>query len=263
MKKLSIVSINYNNASGLKDTLESICKSTLPRNLVEFIVIDGASSDESVALIEEYKDYIDYWVSEPDQGIFHAMNKGMAQASGEYINFMNSGDAFCDGILVHDFILNLKEDIVYGDIWLKEGSKQTFNKQTEMLDWMYFLGRTICHQSVFMRTELCKEYPFRLDYPIMGDWIQLFNILRLEQATVLHIPKAICIYDVVGVSNTQEHKRKEQREEFLRTIYSEWELDSLRKLIRLRGRRTYFWFLNSADNWSKQAVLNLVSRLIP
>lgn len=87
--KYSIITINYNNADGLRRTIESVVNQTYKD--IEYIIIDGGSTDGSVDVIKEYGSQIDYWVSEPDKGIYNAMNKGILQAHGEYLNFMNSG----------------------------------------------------------------------------------------------------------------------------------------------------------------------------
>lgn len=92
--KLSIITINFNNEKGLKKTLESVSIQTYKN--FEFIIIDGGSTDNSVNIIKEYQPIITYWLSEPDKGIYNAMNKGIAQAHGEYCIFMNSGDTFYD-----------------------------------------------------------------------------------------------------------------------------------------------------------------------
>lgn len=90
MKQISIITINYNNASGLEKTIRSVVEQTY--NEYEYIIIDGASSDKSKEVIQEYQRYIDFWCSEKDSGIYNAMNKGIQKASGEYLLFLNSGD---------------------------------------------------------------------------------------------------------------------------------------------------------------------------
>ena len=91
MPQLSIITINYNNLAGLQKTFESVFNQTFQD--FEYIVIDGGSTDGSKELIEQYHDKIDYWVSEPDSGIYNAMNKGIVRANGEYLQFLNSGDS--------------------------------------------------------------------------------------------------------------------------------------------------------------------------
>ena len=112
-KKLSVITINYNNKNGLIKTINSVINQTYKD--FEFIIIDGGSTDGSLEVIQEYSGQINYWVSEPDNGIYHAMNKGIVMAKGEYCNFMNSGDCFFDEqVLKNAFSHNLSVDIFIG-----------------------------------------------------------------------------------------------------------------------------------------------------
>ena len=114
--KISIITINYNHAEGLRCTIKSTIAQTFTG--YEFIIIDGGSSDGSVDVIKEYANKIDYWVSEPDGGIYPAMNKGVQQAHGKYCIFMNSGDEFYAKDVLEKIVgMELKEDIVCGDIF--------------------------------------------------------------------------------------------------------------------------------------------------
>ena len=114
--KLSIITVNKNNAAGLKQTMESVISQDFDD--YEYIVIDGGSSDESTAVIRQYEHKLAYWVSEPDSGIFNAMNKGIGKASGEYCLFLNSGDALTENSLINVFSVDLSEDIIYMNTYL-------------------------------------------------------------------------------------------------------------------------------------------------
>lgn len=111
----SIITINYNDKSGLRRTIESVASQTYVD--YEYIIIDGGSTDGSVDVIKEFASDIDCWVSEKDRGIYHAMNKGVLQAHGDYCLFLNSGDAFYDkSVLEHIAEKGLKEDIIVGKL---------------------------------------------------------------------------------------------------------------------------------------------------
>lgn len=263
MKKLSIVTINYNNVSGLITTLESICKETLPRNLVEFIVIDGGSSDGSIGVINDYESYISFWLSEKDKGIFHAMNKGLSKATGEYVIFMNSGDSFIIDVLTETFIQQLgSADIYYGDVIVQVGEKSSSIKQTSSLDFLYMLGKTICHQSVFMKTTLCMKYSFTedKDYSITGDWIQLFSMLKLEKLVVSYLNQPICIYNGEGQSEQFKELRQQQRNKYLEEFYSHWELNQLKELHRFRNRQYYNLVIRSLDRYYVARILIILAK---
>ena len=92
--KFSIITVNYNNLEGLKKTVESVKNQTYQK--FEYIVIDGGSYDGSLEFIKDNESLLDYWVSEPDSGVYQAMNKGIEKATGEYLLFLNSGDHFCN-----------------------------------------------------------------------------------------------------------------------------------------------------------------------
>lgn len=118
--KISVITINYNNHDGLKKTIQSVVSQSY--NDIEYIIIDGGSTDGSVDLIKEYNDKIDYWISETDNGCYHAMNKGVKVASGEYVIFMNSGDYFyADDIIEYFVNSNPSEDVLCGNTYLSIG----------------------------------------------------------------------------------------------------------------------------------------------
>jgi glycosyltransferase involved in cell wall biosynthesis len=261
---LSIVTINRNNKTGLEKTLRSI----YPKNVIDFehIIIDGNSQDGSVGLIEEYEaKYSINWITESDSGIFNAMNKGLNLIHGDYVIFMNSGDAFCKGVLTSELLETLvKYDITYGDIFVSVGNAVNQTKQTESLDFLYIMGKTICHQSVFMKSELCKKYRFTEDgeFSLMGDWIQLFEILKNEKVFINKIDRNICIYDGEGQSEKYADIRHFQRKKYLESHYSPWELESLLPLNRLRHRKYYFMIMKSLDSYKYSYLLNIINRWI-
>ncbi len=261
---LSIVTINRNNKTGLEKTLKSI----YPKIAIDFehIIIDGNSQDGSVELLEEYAaKYSINWITESDSGIFNAMNKGLNLIQGDYVIFMNSGDVFCEGVLTSELLENvLKYDITYGNIFVSVGNVVIQTKQTESLDFLYMMGKTICHQSVFMKSELCKKHRFteNSEFSLMGDWIQLFEILKNEKVLVNKINQNICIYDGEGQSEKYADTRHFQRRKYLEKHYSYWELDSLLPLNRLRNRKYYDMIMKSLDSYKFSYLFNIINRWI-
>ena len=262
MKKISVITINYNNKKGLAETIESVVSQPLFPMEIEYILIDGNSNDGSLDLIIQNQQNFEYWVSEKDEGIFHAMNKGLQKATGEYVIFMNSGDVFCPNVLDETLIRNFNSKLVYGNYYEGNSRVNRFYKQTQTIDFAFLLGRTICHQTVFIERNLCAKYPFEYHFNIIGDWIQLFRIMKNENPTVNYIDRAICIYNNEGLSVQQNEKRLEQRKEFLKLNYSEWELETLTKIGRLRTREYYNWIVESVDSYKRSIIIKWLRKVI-
>ena len=211
MPKFTIITINYNNLLGLKKTFESV-RSQIFTDF-EWIIIDGGSTDGSRDFILQNKDNFSFWCSEPDNGVYNAMNKGISKARGEYVNFMNSGDTFYDqNTLLNVANEKLTADIVYGD-WLRiYPNNEIFMAAPHEISLSFLHKNNICHQGMFIRREVhCKElYDER--YSIYGDWA-LWRKLLLEGHSFCYIPYIICRFEAgVGLSETQTQKKREERE---------------------------------------------------
>jgi glycosyltransferase involved in cell wall biosynthesis len=189
--KLSIITINRNNAAGLRKTIESVVSQTYTD--FEYIIIDGASTDESVDVIKEYADKITFWVSEPDNGIYNAMNKGILKAKGEYLLFLNSGDWFCNKTTLEDvFELNREEDLIYGDII-------SYNSEEEKIPDIYpdqitglrLFETTICHQSIFHKRSLYNNDKYKENYRVVSDWEFLVRKVIFENCTTYKVNQFI------------------------------------------------------------------------
>ena len=131
--KLSIITVNLNNKDGLQKTIDSVISQTYKD--FEWIIIDGGSTDGSKELIENYSDYVSYWVSEPDKGIYNAMNKGIKQSHGEYLQFLNSGDIFIEDNTLKQVVSQLvNEDIVFGyAVIINNNTKKRVNIRHELI----------------------------------------------------------------------------------------------------------------------------------
>ncbi|HEY6142819.1 MAG TPA: glycosyltransferase family 2 protein [Flavobacterium sp.] len=201
MLKISIITINYNDAIGLEKTMLSVLNQT---NLdFEYIVIDGNSTDGSKEIIQKYQDKLTYWVSESDSGIYNAMNKGINVATGEYLLFMNSGD-----VLVYDKNIlriceeKLQEDIVAFNCFLERDDKIVgLRTHIEKPTLFYVYKNGLKHQSTFVRKNLFEKMGlYREEYKIASDyefWIRCFLEPKVTSKGV-DIPLAI--YKLGGIS---------------------------------------------------------------
>ena len=158
MKRLSIITINYNNAPGLEKTISSI----IPQlsDDIEYIVIDGGSKDNSVDYIKEQENKIACWVSEPDNGIYHAMNKGIEKTGGEYLLFVNSGDTINDDTDLNELIKDVNgKDIIYYNLQIADSNGQTYIKTyPPYLDFKFFAESSLPHCATFIKKELLAAY---------------------------------------------------------------------------------------------------------
>lgn len=210
---LSIITINYNNEIGLKKTFESIFSQTY-RDF-EYIVIDGASSDRSIEIIKEYDQFINYWVSEPDRGIYNAMNKGIAKAHGDYCIFMNSGDVFYDNNVVMQSLLHLDGTVVIsGSTILIDGIKRAPSDIT----FINLVRNTLTHQSTFIKTSYLKKYKYDEELKIVSDWKFLIQVLIMENQSYKSIDTIISRYDLTGISTVNVSLMERERKMVLESL---------------------------------------------
>ena len=223
--KLSIITICYNDLNGLKVTIPSV----LSQNYrdYEWIIIDGASSDGSKEYIDDTVNYINanvdfgqmrvVWKSEPDTGIYNAMNKGVSYASGHYCLFLNAGDIFCSPkSLERAFKQTWKADIVSCDEFII-GSKWCWDyiQAPRQVTFHRILKGYLPHQTTFIRRELLIKYPYREDYSIVADWAFWWDVLITNNFTYQHLAFPLAAFDCTGVSSTNYVKNKEERVRFL------------------------------------------------
>lgn len=246
MTKLSIITINRNNSAGLRKTIESVVSQTFTD--YEYIVIDGASSDGSVDIIKEYADKITYWVSEPDKGIYNAMNKGIDLAKGEYIQFLNSGDWFYSkNVLQRVFELESSEDILYGDIILYNGMDNMIRfNYPDLLSVFYLTHHMICHQAIFHKKNLFDKRKYDETIQIVADWEFLLHVFYTKNCSCRKIDEIIVYNDGGGVSSIEE-KVNIEREMVLHRYFSNRILDdyyNYRRLIESVDQSTLYPFLS-------------------
>jgi glycosyltransferase involved in cell wall biosynthesis len=222
-KKLSIITINYNNLKGLKKTVESLVNQTWQD--FEYIVIDGGSTDGSKEYIESQSENIDYWVSEPDKGIYNAMNKGIEKALGTYLLFLNSGDVlYNDNVLLETKkSLLLDRDIVYGDLWIvDEQGKGYRNRYPDFIDFPFLKQTSLGHPSTFIKKELFYTYGlYRTDLKIISDWAFFVKVFCMYKVSHCKIDNIIATFYEGGLStSTVYHKQHiEERKKVLLEMF--------------------------------------------
>jgi len=195
---ITVITVVLNGEKYLEETIQSVLNQTYDN--VEYIIIDGGSTDGTLDIIKQYEHAIDYWVSEKDRGIYDAMNKGIDVASGEWINFMNAGDGFYDNeilSIVHKHIDDI-HGVIYGDTLVLYNKFQRIYKALPLEDINY--GMVFSHQSSFVRTELYKAKNFSLNYRFAADY-DFFYFLYKKKYNFFYIPKILSYMRSAGVSD--------------------------------------------------------------
>lgn len=212
--KLSIITVNFNDAEGLERTIKSVITQTFQD--YEFIIIDGGSTDGSVDVINKYVGYIDYWVSEPDGGIYPGMNKGLRQAKGEYLNFMNGGDRYhSSDVLEKIFALGSDADIITGN-HSENGLRNVGKEGVTMLDLYKW---AIDHQASFIKRDIALRHPYDEKYRIVSDWKFFIEALIFDNCTFYYTDTTVVDVDMKGISNINFELDKKEREAVLSELF--------------------------------------------
>lgn len=203
--KLNIITINLNNARGLKNTLASI----IAQDFVDYelLVIDGGSNDGSLEIIKANARNIFYWISEEDKGVYHAMNKGIEKATGDYLLFLNSGDILChSSILQKVFEEKRNEDIIYGDLVVNDNGKKWIKKYPDLLTFDYFYKDTLPHPSTFIKKELFNKVGiYNEGNKIVSDWEFFIIAIAKYNCSYKHLPFCLAEFGFDGISSRPEN----------------------------------------------------------
>ncbi|WP_255155807.1 glycosyltransferase family 2 protein [Ferruginibacter sp. HRS2-29] len=247
---LSIITINYNNAAGLEKTLQSVFSQTCRD--VEYVVVDGNSTDGSRALLEKNSASISRWVSEPDTGIYNAMNKGIRLSTGKYLLFLNSGDTFENNDACRHLLDAIKDDvdILYGNlkVILPDGSTTMFIAPPQ-LTVDYLLKGSLFHPATVISRRLFDEYGlYSEDMKIVSDWAFFFKTIVTGNARCVHHNKTVSVFYKDGISSHPDNRQLllKERQDYIDANFPH----AVRNLLHEHGtlteenRRQYYAFNN-------------------
>jgi glycosyltransferase involved in cell wall biosynthesis len=235
MPKISIITINYNNLEGLKRSMESVVNQTWQE--FEYIVIDGGSTDGSAAYIESQSENLNYWISEPDKGIYNAMNKGIAKATGEYLLFLNSGDHFFNDIILeqnHKFLV--EKDLVYFNLNFVDKANSKIGKYPEQLSFSHFIYDTLPHPATFMKSSLFDKVGlFDESLKIVSDWKFFILALFKYNCSYIKVNEILTTYYLDGISSdlTNQKLIYEERQSVFNTDFKNY-IEDINKLLELK-----------------------------
>ena len=241
--KLSIITINYNNAEGLRKTLASVAAQTYRD--IEHIIIDGSSTDGSVDVIKEYVRNVErmnelksegihvVWLSETDKGIYNAMNKGIRKATGDYVQILNSGDMLAAEDVTESMMVKLNElsnervnesdgvAILYGNMIKKDyttGKILGKSKEVEYSLRQYY-SSTMNHDCCYFRRDLFEVYGlYDENLKIVSDWKWFLQAIGLGNVKPVYVDIDVTIFDASGISETNLALRNKERRQVLEEL---------------------------------------------
>lgn len=214
--KFSIITVTYNAVKVLEDTIQSVVTQTYKN--VEYIIVDGGSTDGTLSIINKYKEHISRVVSEPDKGLYDAMNKGIKLATGDYLCFLNAGDAFHEDdtlqLMVHSISGTQLPEVLYGETDIVDSKGHFLHKRRlsapAILTWKSFKkGMLVCHQAFFARRDLIEPYDLQYRFSADFDWC----IRIMKKAKVLHNTH-LTIIDYLNEGMTTRHHKASLKERF-------------------------------------------------
>jgi len=225
---ITVITINYNNLEGLRKTMKSVLEQTYGH--IEYIVIDGGSTDGSKEFILECKENLTYWVSEMDNGIYNAMNKGIKHSSGNYLLFLNSGD-----ILKSSNILKkidpecFNTDIVYGDIKIVSNGKFNVYNYPDELRFSFLFKKSLPHPATFIKASLFKKVGLYDETLKIAADLKFFLVAILKYGvSYKHIKEVISVFYKDGVSSLEknqtliENERKSILQDDFKLFYKDY-----------------------------------------
>ncbi len=212
---VSIITVVLNDPVGLEKTIQSILNQKYSN--IEYIIIDGGSREDTIKVIKKYEKYIDYWISEKDNGIYDAMNKGIELATGEWIILMNARDIFVDDYVLDKIFGNIELngiDIVYGDTLVRDNIASYIIKSHENPAAIK-KEMIACHQSIFVRKEVYKRFRYDTTYKTAADYDFLLKCY-LNNCKFKHVGIYVAEYDLNGLSSKN---RIRTHKEYLRAVF--------------------------------------------
>ncbi len=223
---VTVVTVCRNVKSSLEKTMNSLLHQSYAH--IDYVIIDGASTDGTPEMLGKTEGI--RWISEPDKGIYDAMNKGIRMAEGEWVIFMNAGDVFAsDDTLSKVFSVERDADVIYGDVIKGDNIKKA--EPPHNGHRMYF-----CHQSAFVRTSCLKEFPFDIQHRMSADFKQMKQ-LYLAGKTFMQLDFPIAVFDTSGVSNAQRSKGLYDNIQVIR------EVDNWKERLRLLPRLLFTYWM--------------------
>lgn len=212
--KISIITVTFNAGKTLEETIKSVIAQK--KGIYEYIIIDGKSNDNTVDIIKKYAQYITYWISEPDNGIYNAMNKGINASQGDYIYFLGADDILLPGILEQIYIYLCDNSIYYGNVIMKH-KKNIYDGKFNSFKLVI---KNIPHQAMFYPKTILQKELFNENYKLLADYY--LNLCLWNKIKFIYIPKTIAIYNDEGSSSINKDIKFEKNRLYILSKNLPW-----------------------------------------
>jgi len=224
--KVSIITACYNAEATIEETIRSVAGQTY--NDIEYIIVDGSSKDKTLEIIEKYRDKVSILISEPDDGVYNAMNKGIKAATGDLMFFLNADDVFINELVVEQFVNfaeSNKKGLLLGNlILLDKYTGKVFHEKHQLIDDIQLLKSTVFHPATFFRKEVFEKYGFyNEENKIAGDYEWYLNYFVKNHGNYAYLDKPVSVFSMNGLSSNEEHgqiheaERKNIQEKYFST----------------------------------------------
>ena len=223
MLKISVITVSYNAAATIEQAISSVVNQTYAN--IEYIIIDGGSTDGTVDIIRKYEDRIAYWVSEPDRGIYDAMNKGIDAATGDYVYFLGADDALLDAMTINLVVEFIRKDM-YELYCFSVYMVNALNKEKIIIPERKspkskYPGMP-SHQGMFAKTSIIKEKKFDLKYKIVADYKFFLECYRANDIHINYSAFPVAYFSVEGLSGSNEKNMADETRRLFYEIYQEY-----------------------------------------
>lgn len=241
---ISVITVVRNSEHQMAKTIKSVADQTYKN--VEYVVIDGDSSDGTVQVIKTHEKHINYWISEPDEGIYHAMNKALRVCMGDYFYFLNCGDSFAQPYVLEVVAKRLhadKPDILYGNVLTIYHGRETVVSVKVKSDYDLY-QHTICHQATFNARYVFESVgDFDTSYSICADREWLLRALKKHGYILSYVDMPICAFDGAGVSSRQRIRLR---------------IENMKINYRYFGRQFYSFLFKQLENKIRHGLLPIL-----
>lgn len=265
---ITIITVSYNAVKTIEQTISSVVNQSYPN--IEYIIIDGGSTDGTVDIIKKYEDKIVYWVSEPDGGIYGAMNKGVSASTGDYVYFLGADDCLADYEIIDNVVDDIKVESAdiysYGVYMVSENAKQKYIGNKESLKNTSFPGM-IPHQGMFAKRNIALKFKFDLAYKILADYKFYLQCLAAKDIKIVYKKEPVAFFSLSGISGTNLEIMETESEKLANELGVEYRENPsigirfyVKEILKFIGVLSFCKSIRDRFGWKRHKCNNKICR---